>query len=91
MKRGECSALLWSFDFLSKLMRAANYVCFKNWFCLNLFCRRVHEGYLPHDKNDSDKTSKKKYFQFISDFFQPPYTEPVALFMKFSTCEGLVS
>ena len=33
-------------------MRAANYV----QFCLNPFCREVHEGCLPHDNNNSDKT-----------------------------------
>ena len=54
MKNGECacSAPLWSFNFLSKLMQAAN--CVR--FCLNLFCREVHKGCLPHNKNDSDKT-----------------------------------
>ena len=26
------------------------------WFCLKHFCFEVHEGPLPHDKNDSDKT-----------------------------------
>ena len=31
---------------LRKLMRAAN--CVR--FCLNPFCREVHEGCLPHDK-----------------------------------------
>ena len=51
-KKGECSALLWSFNFVSKLIRAAN--CVR--FCLNPFCREVHEGCLPHDKKDSDKT-----------------------------------
>ena len=50
-KEGECSAPLWPFNFLSKLMRAAN--CVR--FCQNHFCREVHEGCLRHDKNDSDK------------------------------------
>ena len=40
VKKRECSAPLWSFNFLAKLMRAANCV----WFCLNLFCRDVNEG-----------------------------------------------
>ena len=31
-------------------MRAANF----ERFCLNPFCREVHEGYLPDNKNDSD-------------------------------------
>ena len=47
-------AQLWSFNFLSKLMRAAN--CVR--LCLNPFCYAVHEGCLPHTKKkkDSDKT-----------------------------------
>ena len=48
----ECSAPLWSFNFFSKLMRAANCV----QFYLNLFCPEVNEGSLPHNKNDTDKT-----------------------------------
>ena len=40
------------FIVLSKLMRAANCV----QFCLNPFSREIHEGCLPHDKIDSDKT-----------------------------------
>ena len=42
---------LWSFNFLSKLMRASN--------CERFFSESgtVHEGCLPHDKNDSDITA----------------------------------
>ena len=39
---------IWSF----KLMQAASCV----QFGLNPFCCEVHEGCLPHDLNDSDKT-----------------------------------
>ena len=53
-KRG-CSARLWSFNFLSKLVQAAN--CAR--FCLNPFSCEVHEGCLSHDKNDLDKTVHK--------------------------------
>ena len=42
-KKGECSALLWSFNFLSKLMPAAN--------CI-LLIFEVDEGCLPHDENE---------------------------------------
>ena len=44
-----------SLDFLSKLMRAANCVL----LCQNPVCREVHEGCLPYNKNDSDKTVHK--------------------------------
>ena len=44
------SGLLTSYVY--KIMQAANCV----WFCLNPFCHEVHEGCLPHDKNNSDKT-----------------------------------
>ena len=50
-KKGECSAPLWSFNSLSKLMQAANCVRFSQ----NPICPGVHEGCLPHGKNDSDK------------------------------------
>ena len=43
---------LWSFNFFSKLIQASN--CVR--FCLNPSCLEVHEGWLHHDKNDSDKT-----------------------------------
>ena len=39
-------APLWSFNFLSKLMRAAKCV----WFSLNPFCDEVHEGCLSQEK-----------------------------------------
>ena len=52
MENVECSAPLWSFNFISKLMRAANF----ERFCPNPFCREVHEGCLPDNKNDSDNT-----------------------------------
>ena len=51
-KKGECSAWLWSFNFLSRLTRAANGEQFRQ----DHFCREVHQGCLPQDKNDSDKT-----------------------------------
>ena len=51
-KKGECSALLWSINFLSKLMQAANCVRFNQ----NPFCPEVHEGCLLQDKNDSDES-----------------------------------
>ena len=46
MKKGECSAPLWSFNFVSKGRPAAN--CVR--FCLNPFCREVYEGCLLHNK-----------------------------------------
>ena len=42
VKKGGCSTPLWSFNFLPKLMGAAN--CVR--FCLNPFCPEVHEGCL---------------------------------------------
>ena len=45
------SGLLTSY-LIFKLMPAVNCV----QFCLNPFCHEVHEGCLPHGKNDSDKT-----------------------------------
>ena len=39
VKKGECSAPLWSFNLLSKLMPLANCVQFSK----NPFCRAVHE------------------------------------------------
>ena len=47
-KEGECSALLWSFNFLSKIMQAANCM----WFYQNPFCHELHKGCLPQNKND---------------------------------------
>ena len=43
-KKGECSAPLWSFNFQSKLIPAAN--CVR--FCLNLFCHEVPGLYSKH-------------------------------------------
>ena len=48
-EKGECSAPLSCFNFLSKPMRAVNCVL----FCLNPFCLEVNDGCLPHDEYDS--------------------------------------
>ena len=57
-KNGECSAPLWSFNFLSMLKGAAN--CVR--FCLNPFCHEVHKSCLPHDKKDSNKTNSTNLY-----------------------------
>ena len=61
-----CSAPFWTFNFLSKLMRAAS--CVR--FCLNPFCREVHDGFLPHEVHDSclphDKKDSEKTYTICS-------------------------
>ena len=57
-KTRECSAPLWSYNSLSKLMRAAN--------CVRFCCHGVHEDCLPHDKKDSDKTVHNQHSPFFA-------------------------
>ena len=58
------------FNFLSKLLRAANYV----WFCLNPFCHQVHEVvYLttktiqikPYNLQEVEKQVRSTTFSFF--------------------------
>ena len=68
-KKGKCSAPLWSFNFLSKLMRGAN--CVR--FCPHPFCREVNTTYLVSYTCHSPVVATKlclTYMYFICDHMQ---------------------
>ena len=59
-KKGKCSAPFWSFNFLAKLMRAAN--CVRSY--LNPFCHEVNKG-----QSIFICSQNSLFFKFNSCFF----------------------